>query len=94
LTWTGLKKNLDLSHRDKVSLIDNTNREISISRQTELLGISRSSFYYKPVVDEYDLLLMRMIDEQYTQTPFYGSRKMAAHLRRHDCPVNRKHAQG
>jgi hypothetical protein len=37
LTWTGLK-NLDLSHRDKVSLIDNTNREISISRQTELLG--------------------------------------------------------
>ena len=82
-----------MSHRDKVSLIDNTNREISISRQTELLGISRSSFYYKPVVDEYDLLLMRMIDEQYTQTPFYGSRKMAAHLRRHDYQVNRKHAQ-
>ncbi len=57
------------------------------------MGISRSSIYYKPVVDEYDLLLMRMIDEQYTQTPFYGSRKMAAHLRRHDYQVNRKHVQ-
>jgi putative transposase len=69
------------------------NIEISISHQVGLLGISRSSIYYKPVVDEYDLLVMRMIDEQYTQTPFYGSRKMAAHLRRKDCPVNRKHVQ-
>ena len=93
MTWTGLKKNLDLSHKDKLSLIDNTNREISIGHQAELLGISRSSFYYQPVVDEYDLLLMRMIDEQFTATPFYGSRKMAAHLRRHDYQVNRKHAQ-
>src|SRR3989337_2156243 len=74
LDW--LKKNLELSHRDKVSLIENTNIEISISHQAELLGISRSSIYYKPVVDEYDILLMRMIDEQYTQTPFYGSMKM------------------
>ena len=82
-----------MSHRDKIALFDNTNREITISRQAELLGVSRSSFYYKPVVNEYDLLLMRMIDEQYTQTPFYGSRKMAAHLRRHDYQVNRKHAQ-
>ena len=82
-----------MSHRDKIALFDNTNKEITISRQAELLGVSRSSFYYKPVVDEYDLLLMRMIDEQYTQTPFYGSRKMSAHLRRHDYQVNRKHAQ-
>ena len=66
---------------------------MSISHQAELLGISRSSFYYTPVVDEYDLLLMRMIDEHYTQTPFYGSRKMAAHLRRQEYPVNRKHVQ-
>ena len=63
------KVDLDWPHRDKVSLIDNMNIEISISHQAELLGISRSSFYYKPVVDEYDMLLMRMIDEQYTQTP-------------------------
>jgi len=59
------KVDLDLPHRDKVSLIDNMNIEISISHQAEFLGISRSSIYYKPVVDEYDLLVMRMIDEQY-----------------------------
>jgi len=59
----------------------------------DLLGISRSSVYYEPVVDEYDLLLKRLIDEQYTLTPFYGSRKMTAHLRRNEHPVNRKHVQ-
>jgi len=42
------------------------------------LGISRSSIYYQPVIDPYDLLLMQRIDEQYTRTPFYGSRKMTA----------------
>jgi len=82
-----------LSHKEKVALIDKTNHELSISRQAELLGISRSSVYYTPMVDEDDLLLMRLIDAQYTQTPFYGSRKMAAHLRRQGVPVNRKHAQ-
>ena len=61
LDW--LKKNLDLSHREKVSLIDKTTQELAISHQAELLGISRSSLYYRPVVDEDDLLLMRMIDE-------------------------------
>jgi len=45
------------------------------------------------VVDKYDLLLMRMIDEQYTQTPFYGSRRMKAILKRNGHPVNRKHVQ-
>lgn len=63
-------------------------RARSISRQAALLGISRSSVYYTPVVDEDDLVLRRLIDEQYTQTPFYGSRKMAAHLRRQGAPVN------
>lgn len=91
LDW--LKKNLALPHRDKLSLIDKTKRDISIRHQAELLNISRSSIYYKPVVDEYDLLLMRMIDEQYTQAPFYGSRKMKALLHKHGYPVNRKHVQ-
>jgi putative transposase len=69
LISTGLKKNLDLSHKEKLLLIDNLNREISISHQAELIGISRSSVYYEPVVDEHDLLLKRLIDEQYTLTP-------------------------
>ncbi len=66
---TGLKKNLDLSHKEKLLLIDRTNRELSISHQAELIGISRSSIYYEPVVDEYGLLLKRLIDEQSSQGP-------------------------
>ena len=45
--------------------------QISIVRQCELLGISRSGWYYQPVGEsEEDLLLKRWIDEQYTLTPF------------------------
>ena len=59
LDW--LKKNLDFSHKDKLLLIDREHPEISMSHQAELLGISRSSIYYQPVVDSYDLLLMKLI---------------------------------
>lgn len=90
---TGLKKNLDLSHKEKLQLIDKTNGNASISHQAELLGISRSSIYYAPVVDEYALLLKRLLDEQYTQMPFYGSRRMTALLKRSGHDVNRKHVQ-
>jgi putative transposase len=58
------------------------------------LGISRSSIYYQPVIDPYDFLLMKRIDEQFTRMPFYGSRKMTAFLRREGHPVNRKRVQG
>ncbi len=53
--------------------------KFSVRRQCELLGISRAGFYYKPVaVDPEDLLLMRLLDEEYTRMPFYGVRKMTA----------------
>lgn len=74
-------------------LIDITRGKMSISHQAELLGISRSSVYYEPVVDEYDLLLRLLIDKQYTLAPFYGSRKMTEQLRRDGYMVNRKHIQ-
>jgi len=74
-------------------LIDIDKGKISISHQAELLGISRSSVYYEPVMDEYDLLLKLRIDKQYTLTPFYGSRKMTGQLRRDEYMVNRKHVQ-
>ena len=53
--------------------------------------MSRGAFYYeaRPVSDQ-NLLLMRLIDEQYTRAPFYGSRRMAAWLRREGHEVNRK----
>ncbi len=67
---------------------------LSLSRQCELVGISRSSFYYrkKPLKSE-DLQLMRLIDQQYLKTPVYGSRSMARHLRRQGHKVNRKRVQ-
>ena len=55
--------------------------EISVRRQCELLGVNRAGLYYEPVGEsEENLLLMRLLDEQYTRTPFYGSRKMTEWL--------------
>ena len=66
----------------------------SISRQCHLLGLSRSSIYYKPrPIKPEDLELMRLIDEQYMKTPSYGSRSMARHFRRQGRKVNRKRIQ-
>ena len=65
--------------------------QISIARQCELLGISRSVYYYQsPGESEENLLLMRLIDEQYTQTPFYGVPKMTTWLRRQGYQINHK----
>jgi len=68
--------------------------ELGIVRQCELLGIHRSGVYYEPAGEtSLNLELMRMIDEQYTQTPFYGSRRMTAWLERQGHEVNRKRVQ-
>ena len=69
-----LKKNLDLSTEEKRKAIEFGNKNISISRQCELLGLSRSALYYNRGrgVGEKDLELMRMLDEQYTKTPLRG----------------------
>lgn len=65
--------------------------ELSIRKQCGLLGINRSSLYYRPVgVDDYTLLLMHELDRQYTETPFYGVLKMTEHLRSLDHRVNPK----
>lgn len=60
-------------------------------RQCELLGLARSSYYYEPVPEsEEDLLLMRLLDEQYTRTPFYGMRKLVVFLAEQGYAVDRK----
>ncbi len=70
------------------------NPEIPIYRQCELLGLGKSSYYYEPVQEnEYNLELMKLIDEQYTRSPFYGTRRMTAWLRRQGHEVNRKRVQ-
>jgi len=64
---------------------------LSIRQQCALLGLARSSYYYEPAAEsEENLLLMRLLDEQYTRTPFYGSRKMTAWLHTQGYPVERK----
>ena len=54
---------------------------LSVRRQSELLGLSRSSLYYTPRgASAEDLALMRRLDELYLKHPFYGSRQMVRHL--------------
>jgi putative transposase len=63
----------------------------SIFRQCELLELSRSTFYYRPLGETpYNLALMRLIDEQFTKRPFYGVPRMTAWLRATGHPVNEK----
>jgi putative transposase len=73
------------------ALIDPGQEHLSVVRQCELLSISRSSFYYQPVGETaQNLALMRLIDAQFLETPWYGSRQMAGHLRREGHAVGRK----
>lgn len=58
-----------------------------------MIGLSRASYYYKAVSEteeKYNLLLMRLIDEQFTKTPFYGTRRITAFLNRQGYKINRK----
>jgi putative transposase len=65
-----------------------------VRSQCELLGLNRSGLYREPAVETSEnLRLMRLIDEQYLKTPFYGSRRMTAWLVRQGKEVNRKRVQ-
>ena len=68
--------------------------ELSIRRQCELVGISRSGFYYEPMPEsEENLALMRRLDELHLAHPVYGSRRLTAWLQREGLVVNRKRVQ-
>ena len=70
----------------------NPNHELSLTRQAELLDLSRASLYYTPVqTSEADLKLMRRIDELHLQWPFLGSRMLRDMLRLESIEVGRKH---
>jgi putative transposase len=68
---------------------------LAVSRQCALAGVSRLWAYAPaaPEADARDLALLRLIDEQYTRRPFFGSRRMVVHLREQGHAVNRKHVQ-
>jgi putative transposase len=64
---------------------------LSLVRQCELVGISRSSFYYEPTGETvYNLKLMKLIDGEFLRHPCLGSRQMKRFLRRQGYRVNRK----
>lgn len=69
---------------------------IAVSHQCQLVGVARSTIYAghrTPVVPEDDLLICRLIDAEYTEHPFYGTRRMVVILRRLGHEVNRKRVQ-
>lgn len=72
-------------------MIDRTH-ELSVTRQAELVGISRGSVYYLPQpVSDADLALMRRLDELHLEYPWAGSRKLRDFLQREGHAVGRKH---
>jgi putative transposase len=75
----------------KRALIERAHLHLSICRQCELLDLNRSTYYLPPATEsEENLRLMRLIDQQFLKTPFYGSRRMTAVLERSGEAVNRK----
>ena len=72
-------------------MVERGHPALSTARQCTLLGISRSSLYYLPRgTSAEDQVLMKLMDQQYLATPFYGSRRMKIWLQRQGHPVGRK----
>lgn len=77
-----------------MALVEREHGELPLTQQTALLSVSRSSVYYQPREPSVEEIAVKhRIDELYTQYPFYGSRKMEAHLRREGVVINRKTVQ-
>lgn len=79
-----------LSVEQKRLRIEPANKDVSIGRQCEILGLSRRSFYYQPVVPVENIRLMTLIDEIFTERPYYGKRRVCHCLRQTGEDVNIK----
>jgi putative transposase len=85
-----------MSVEAKRRCIEPRHPQLSIVRQCELLGLSRASYYRSSAMGTdtaENLALMRLMDEEYTRHPFYGSRRMRVWLSRQGYAVNRKRVQ-
>jgi putative transposase len=77
-----------------VALVDRRDPVVSVRTQAALLGLARSGLYYRPVTPRAaEVAIKHRVDELYTAHPYYGSRRLAAQLRREGLPVNRKAVQ-
>ena len=83
-----------MTRAERVTMIARDRADLSVRRQCALLRLARSGVYHEPAApDAEELALMRWIDEQHLATPFYGSRRMTAELRKAGRQVNRKRVQ-
>ena len=72
-------------------MIEPNHSVLSIRQQCELIGLNRGTYYYQPAKETpLNLTLMRLIDEQYLKTPFYGYPKMTEYLKKQGYEVNPK----
>ena len=70
-----------MSLQEKLAIINKNDRQLSMRQQCALLGLHRSNMYYKTAGEsEKNVLLMRLMDEEYTRHPFKGVFKMEAYL--------------
>ncbi len=74
----GKLKSLDLSNKQKMVEVQAQN--ISLSKQTQLLGISRSHFYYTPIVNKQKEAIKQHIQKIFKEIPIYGERKVHQQL--------------
>ena len=89
-----VEKKLPNDIQTKRAMIEPNHPELSMRRQCELIGLNRSTLYYQRAMESaLNLQLMRLIDEQYTRTLFYGWPRMTAHLRRQRYVINHKRVQ-
>lgn len=78
----------------KCALIEPEHAQLSVRQQCELIGLNRATYYYEPATENaLNLTLMRLIDEQYMRTPFYGWPRMTAYLQQQGYAVNHKRIQ-
>ena len=83
-----------MNRAERLALVDHEDPVLTVTAQCRLLKVARSTLYYQPVPAGSDeLAVMRRIDEQHLEYPFYGSRRMAVVLRGDGWLVNRKRAQ-
>jgi putative transposase len=85
---------LILTRAERRALVELGHPEVSLSAQADSLSLSRSSLYYQPVpASAAELAAKHRSDELYLEFPYYGARRLAAHLRRDAMPLDRKTAR-
>ena len=82
---------MNYSTHEKQQCIEPKYEKLTIEKQCELVGISRSGYYYKPqTLNQETLSLINIVDKTYTEYPFFGTRKMASYLAKDGYEIGRK----